>query len=120
MDIRVKTFVAEAASRLEFLRAEHGFAGPEVVDDEAGVYPLMRRVRYRRDDVAFEITLVLSYMGEEHVDTSMVSEDESGSARRTQVKSDAAHTGYQMRHALERQAEAVRKVLGERTPSRRN
>jgi hypothetical protein len=55
VDVRVKTLVAVAASRLDFLRAEHGFAGPEVVDDEAGVYPVMRRVRHQRDDVSFGI-----------------------------------------------------------------
>jgi hypothetical protein len=32
--------------------------------DEAGVYPLLRRVRYWRTGLAIEITLVLSYMGE--------------------------------------------------------
>jgi len=34
------------------------------VPDEAGVYPLLRRVRYWRSGLAIEITLVLSYMGE--------------------------------------------------------
>jgi hypothetical protein len=34
-----------------------------------------------------------------------------GSVRRTQIGSGAAHTGYQLRRALDRQAEAVRSVL---------
>jgi hypothetical protein len=73
VDIRVKTFVLEAADRLDFLRTEYGFAGPEVVPDETGVYPLLRRVRYKRSDLTVEISLVLSYMGEEYVATTLVS-----------------------------------------------
>jgi len=49
-------------------------------------------------------------MGEEYVATELVSEDGSGSVRRTQIGSGTAHTGYQMR-ALDRQAEAVRSLL---------
>ena len=64
MDIRVKSFVAEAAGRLDFLCAEYGLSGPEVVPDEAGAYPLLRTVRYQRPGCAVEISLVLSYMGD--------------------------------------------------------
>lgn len=60
VDIRVKSFVPEAAGRLDFLRAEYGFTGPEVVPDEAGAYPLLRTVRYQRTGLAIEISLVLS------------------------------------------------------------
>jgi hypothetical protein len=81
VDVRVKSFVPEAAGRLDFLCAGYGFADPEVVPDEAGVYPLLRRVRYRRTGCAIEISLVLSYMGEEYVATGLVSEDGSGSVR---------------------------------------
>ena len=111
MDVRVKSFVPEAAGRLDFLCAEYGFTGPEIVPDEAGMYPLLRRVRYRRTGLAIEISLVLSYMGEEHVATELVCEDGFGSVRRTQIGSGAAHTGYQMRRALDRQAETVRSLL---------
>lgn len=111
VDIRVKSFVPEAAGRLDFLCAEYGFTGPEVAPDEAGVYPLLRRVRYERLGCAIEISLVLSYMGEEYVATVLVSEDGSGSVRRTQIGSGAAHNGYQMRRALDRQAETVRHHL---------
>ena len=114
MDVRVKSFVPEAAGRLDFLCAEYGFAGPEVVRDEAGVYPLLRRVRYQRTGLAIEISLVLSYMGEEYVATELVSEDVSGLVRRTQIGSGTAHTGYQMRRALDRQAES----RAEPTPGR--
>jgi hypothetical protein len=79
VDIRVKSFVPEAADRLDFLCVEYGFTGPEVVPDEAGVYPLVRRVRYRCPGCSIEIS--------------------------------TAHTGYQMRRALDRQAETVRNQL---------
>lgn len=111
MDIWVKSFVPEAAGRLDFLCAEYGFTGPEVVPDESGVYPLLRRVRYQRTGLAIEISLVLSYMGEEYVASELVSEDGSGSVRRTQIESGTAHSGYQTRRALDRQAGAVRDVL---------
>lgn len=120
VDIRVKTFVLEAATRLDFLRTEYGFAGPEVVPDETGVYPLLRRVRYKRSDLTLEISLVLSYMGEEYVATTLVSGERSGSVRRTQIGSTTAHTGYQMRRALDRQAEAVRRILRDQMPPGRD
>jgi hypothetical protein len=111
VDVRVKSFVPEAAGRLDFLCAGYGFADPVVVPDEAGVYPLLRRVRYPRTGCAIEISLVLWYMGEEYVDAGLVSEDGSGSVRRTPIGSGAAHAGCQMRRALDRQAEAVRSLL---------
>jgi hypothetical protein len=114
VDIRVKTFVQEVAMRLDFLRAEYGFTGPEVVPAENGVYPLLRRARYRRRGLAVEISLVLSYMGEEYVAAHLVSEDDSGSARRTEIGSCTAHTGYQMRRGLDTQAAAIREALRER------
>jgi hypothetical protein len=120
VDIRVKTFVLEAANRLDFLRTEYGFAGPAVAPDETGVYPLLRRVRYNRSDLTLEISLVLSYMGEEYVDASLAAGDRSGSVRRTQIGSNTAHTGYQMRRALDRQAEAVRRILREQMPPGRD
>ena len=58
---------------------------------------------------------MLSYMGEEYVATALVSEDDSGSIRRTEIGSSTAHTGYQMRRALDRQAEAVRRIIRERS-----
>jgi hypothetical protein len=117
VDVRVRTFVQEAADRLGFLLAEFGFTGPETVPDETGVYPLLRRVRFRRADLAIEISLVLSYMGEEYVAADLVAKDESGSVRRTEIGRGSAHTGYQMRRALDLQATVVRRSLSERTPS---
>jgi hypothetical protein len=74
-------------------------------------------VRFERADLAVEISLVLSYMGEEYVAADLVTEDDSGSVRRTQIGRGTAHTGYQMRRALDLQAQSVRRVLGEHAPS---
>jgi hypothetical protein len=113
VDIRVKTFAQETADRLEFLLEDYGFSGPEAVHDGAGVYPLLRRVWYQRADLAIEISLVLSYMGEEYVAADLVAENDSGSVRRTEIGRSTAHTGYQMRRALHLLAKAVRRVLDE-------
>lgn len=115
VDFRVKTFVPEVASRFGFLCEEHGFAGPLVVSDDSGVYPLLRRVRYERPGLAVEVSLVLSYMGEEYVAARLVAEDGPGSVRRIEFGVGTAHTGYQMRRALDRQADAVREELTART-----
>jgi hypothetical protein len=117
VDVRVKTFIREAAECFAFLRAEFGFAGLEVVPDEKDVYPLLRRVRFDRADLAIEVSLVLSYMGEEYVAADLVTVDQSGSSRRTEIGHRTAHTGYQMRRALDLQAEAVRKLLSAHTPT---
>jgi hypothetical protein len=116
MDVRVKTFVRQAADRLGFLRTEFGFTAPEVVPHETGVYPLLRRLRFERADLAIEVSLVLSYMGEEYVALDLVTADDSGSIHRTEIGSGTAHTGYQMRRALDLQAKAVRKVLSAEMP----
>jgi hypothetical protein len=111
VDVRVKCFIPEAADRVGLLHSEFGFTGPEIVLDETGIYPLLRRVRFERADVAIEISLVLSYMGEEYVASNVVAADSQGSVRRTKIRQETAHTGYQMRRALDRQAETVRSLL---------
>jgi hypothetical protein len=116
VDVRVKTFIREAADRMGFLHSEFGFKGAAVVPDEAGVYPLLRRVRFERADVAIEISLVLSYMGEEYVTSDLVNADKSGSVHRTKIRQDTAHTGYQMRRALDLQAKAIRESLADNAP----
>jgi hypothetical protein len=111
VDIRRQTFVAEVTSRLEFLPREYGFAGPEVTQD--GEYPLLIRVSYHRGDLDVEESLILSYGGEEYVTATMVrSSPVSGSADRIEVSAGTAHTGFQMRRALDRHAQALREFLG--------
>jgi hypothetical protein len=117
VDARVKTFVREAPDRMRFLQAEFGFTGPEAVPDESGVYPLLRRVRFERRDVAVEVSLVLSYMGDEYVASDLIVLDDTGSTRRTSIGHNTAHTGYQMRRALDLQAKAIRHVLAGGSPA---
>jgi len=85
VDVRVKTFVREAAERLGFLCAEFEFAGPEAAPHDEHVYPLMRRVRFDSCWQVIEVSLVLSYMGQEYVAADLVTVDESGSNRRTEI-----------------------------------
>lgn len=111
VDIRRKTFVDETISKLEFLIQEHGFAGPEVTREND--YPLLIRVSYHRGDLDVEVSLILSYGGEEYVTADVVYRSPaSGAATRTRVRESAAHTGFQMRRALGRHARALRELLG--------
>jgi hypothetical protein len=110
VDIRRKTFVAEATSRLGFLIQEHSFAGPEVTQE--GEYPLLIRVSYHRSDLDVEEILILSYGGEEYVTADVVhSSPASRPAMRTELSVGAAHTGFQMRQTLDRHAQALREFL---------
>ena len=115
MDIRRKTFVAEATGRLGFLVQEHGFAGPEItqVDD----YPLVICVTYHRSDLDVSEALVLSYGGEEYVTADLA---HRSPARHAELPAGTAHTGFQMRQALDRHALALRELFDrQRQPSPR-
>lgn len=110
--------MTETTSRLEFLLREHGFAGPEVTQD--GDYPLLIRVSYHRSDLDVEESLILTYGGEEYVTASLVrSSPTSSPGHRTQVTTDTAHTGFQMRQALDRHAQALREFFGKQQPDPR-
>jgi hypothetical protein len=111
VDIRRRTFVAEATSRLEFLIQEHGFAGPEITQD--GDYPLVIHVIYHHSDLDVRETLILSYGGEEYVTSDLVHKNP---ARRTQLSAGTAHTGFQMRLALDRHAQALRVFFSKQHP----
>ncbi len=109
VDVRRKTFAGEAIKQLGFLQAEHGFAGPDV-EREASPGTTVR-VRYRRDGITIEASLVLWYMGEQYVATTHVVGIRDGAALRTEIGRNTAHTGYQMRRALKLQAETVRAAM---------
>jgi hypothetical protein len=105
VDIREKTFADEAARQLNFLKGQYGFAGPDV---ERGPSPgTTVSVRYRRGDITIEASLVLWYMGEEYVATTLGFDGLGGAVRRTEMARNTAHTGYQIRRAIRLQAEAV-------------
>jgi hypothetical protein len=109
VDIRVKTFADEAIKQLDFLRNQYGFAGPDVDREASPGTPV--RVSYHQDAITIEASLVLWYMGEEYVATTQVVGAPDGTARRTQIARNTAHTGYQMRRALKLQAQAVRATM---------
>lgn len=112
VDIRVKTFADHAIRQLGFLQDQYGFAGPAV---ERRTHPGSAvSVSYQRDGITIEASLVLWYMGEEYVATARVVHAPDGTARRTQIARSPAHTGYQMRRALQLQAEAVRAEISQR------
>ena len=104
--------MAEATARLAFLADELGFAGPEVTDQDD--YPLMICVSYHRADLRVEASLVLSYGGEEYV--TLAAMYPRGSARRIELGEDAAHTGFQLQRALDRQTRALREFLARPGP----
>src|SRR5690348_9116484 len=112
VDIRVKTFADEAIKQLDFMKDQYGFAGPDV---DRGTSPgVCVSVSYHRDTITIEASLVLWYMGEEYVAMTRVVHAPDGTARRTKIAHNTAHTGYQMRQALKLQAEAVRTEIGQR------
>jgi hypothetical protein len=110
VDVRVKTFAAEAAARLAFLCQDLGFVGPEV-DDHGGGYPVVISLRFHRPSALVEVSLVLAYGGEEYVTTTLVVDHEGRAGQSSEVGSDTARTGFQMRRALDRHASALRRVL---------
>jgi hypothetical protein len=109
VDVRIKTFAAEAERRFAFLLDEHGFAGPEV-DRNDGEYPLRIRVRYPGPGRTVDVAFVSAYMGEEYVATTL--RPAGGDA--IEIGTNTAHTGHQLRRALDRQAAALRAALERR------
>jgi hypothetical protein len=109
VDIREKTFADEAIKQLDFLKSQHGFAGPDLSRGESPGTTVS--ARYHRGGTTIEASLVLWYMGEEYVATAQVADAPDGTELRTEIGSNAAHTGYQMRRALKLQAEAVRAAM---------
>ncbi|MCI3272475.1 hypothetical protein [Streptomyces cylindrosporus] len=111
MDIRVKTFTAEATSRFDRVLEGLGFTGPEV-DQRQDICPLILSVRYRRSDVTIETALILAYAGEEYVHTRLRWAQESPNRNRcVEMDNVTAHTGYQMRRALDRHAQTLSELL---------
>ncbi|MEU1486020.1 hypothetical protein [Streptomyces sp. NPDC005752] len=110
----MKTFVAESRSRFLAALEGLGFASPEVHQTQ-DMYPLVMHVRYHRADVTVETSLVLAYAGEEYVRTSLLwAVDAPPNTRRVTVGEDTAHTGYQMRRALDKHAQATPDLISHR------
>ena len=113
MDFRVNTFVPEATKRLEFMRTEYGFAGPDV-ESSPGI-PRNRggiTVKYQRAGLILATSLTFDYGHDDNVETTLFRyRMPAGGLRQTRVLTDTARTGYEMRRALDRHASAVRDLL---------
>ncbi|MEI8412083.1 MULTISPECIES: hypothetical protein [unclassified Kribbella] len=68
MDARVKTFVGEARERFGFL-LDAGFSEPTL--DGPGGHPVVLTLTYVRADARVDVSLVLAYMGEEDVSSTL-------------------------------------------------
>jgi hypothetical protein len=101
VDLR-KLFIAETAARLGPVLASLDFVGPEVIGD-AGEYPALLTLRWRRGSAVVETVLVQAYGGDEYVRTERV--DDAGEP--TAVGQDAVRNARQLRAALDRHASRV-------------
>jgi hypothetical protein len=109
VDIRVKTFDAEAARRLAYLVDEFGFTGPQV-DKDADAFTAVA-VSYTNGAITVRTGLLLGYIGEEYVYTRVVVDRPGAGPVTTDVGQDTAHKGHEMRRALDRQSQALRMHL---------
>lgn len=104
----MKTFAGEVRLRFGFL-LDAGFSEPTL--DGPGGQPVVLTLTYVRSDARVDVSLVLAYMGEEDVSTTLrttTGHIETGPA--------TAHTAYQMRRALDHQAAAIRTALEPENP----
>jgi hypothetical protein len=104
------SFIEEATSRMSFLVAERGFAGPEATEWPQQAFPAVTRLRYHRSDITIEVAHVVAHMGENYVEASCRRKDDEqggwiGIGRNT------THTGYQLRRAINLQAGAICRYL---------
>ena len=105
------SFIETATNRLRFLVDKQGFLGPETEKDK--FVPGVSTVRYHRNDMTIEVVHVVGPMGEAYVETRCRREaDENGQGDLTHLGRNTTHTGYQLRRALDLQAEAIRSRLG--------
>jgi hypothetical protein len=104
------SFIEVATDRLSFLANGHGFAGPETERPEQGI-PAMTSVSYHHSDVTIEVVHVIGFMGESYVETRYRRKDAQGESDWMTLGSNTTHTGYQLRHALDLQAQAIRSHL---------
>ena len=104
------SFIEVTTDRLGFLHG-HGFAEPEIKQPWDRI-PAITRVQYSSNDMTIEVSHVVGFMGENYVETRCRRTDGNGQGDWTQLGSDTTHTGYQLRRAVDRQAQAIRSHLG--------
>ena len=104
------SFIDVATSRLRFLIDDQGFAGPEA-EQPPQTFPAVTSVCYHRGNMTIEVAHVVSYMGEDYVLTRCRwKDDERGEW--IELGRNTTHTGYQLRRALNVQADAICSYLG--------
>jgi hypothetical protein len=94
---------------MQFLLDDQGFAGPE--RPHARI-PGITHIRYRRSDLIIEVSHVVGYMGENHVETRCLRTDDDGHGDWIALGDTTTRTGYQLRRALDLQARAICAHLG--------
>jgi hypothetical protein len=104
------SFIEAATSRLRFLVDDQGFIGPETEKDR--FVPGISTVRYHRHDMTIEVLHVAGPMGESYVETRCRREIDNEQGDLTHLGRNTTHTGYQLRRALDLQAEAICSRLG--------
>jgi len=103
-------FIETATNRLRFLVDDQGFLGPETEKDK--FVPGISTVRYHRNDMTIEVVHVVGPMGETYVETRCRRETDNEQGDLTHLVRNTTHTGYQLRRALDFQADAVCSYLG--------
>jgi hypothetical protein len=106
------SFIEVTTNRLSFLADDHGFAGPEIERFNPDRMPTITHVCYHRNDVTIEVIHVVGFMGENYVETRCRHKDENGEGDRMTLGNNTTHTGYQLRRAVDLQAQAIRSHLG--------
>lgn len=104
------SFIETATNRLRCLVDEQGFLGPETEIDKfvAGI----STVRYHRNDMTIEVVHVVGPMGEAYVESRCRRKIDNEQGDVTQLGRNTTHTGYQLRRAVDLQAEAICARLG--------
>jgi hypothetical protein len=110
------SFIEIATNRLSFLADDLGFAGPEVERPWDRI-PAITRVRYHRGDMTIEVVHIIGFMGENYVETRCRRGDGNNQGDGMALGSNTTHTGYQLKRALDLQAQAIRSHLGLSQPA---
>jgi len=105
------SFIEVTTNRLSFLPGDHGFAGPRIQRSWDRI-PAITRVGYSRSDMTIDVIHVVGFMGENYVETRCRHKDANGQGDWMALGSNTTHTGYQLRRALELQAQAIHSHLG--------
>lgn len=96
---------------MRFVCDDQGFGGPEIERPWDRI-PAITRIRYHRDDLVIEVSHVVGFMGENYVETRCRHKAGRDEGDWIVLRSDISHSGYQLRRALDLQAQAVYSHLG--------